>query len=77
MTRRNLTVQLDDDVVRRARVLAAQRGTSVSQLVSHQLERLVDEAERYDASWKRARKAMAEATPRGGRNWTRDELYDR
>ncbi|WP_154402562.1 DUF6364 family protein [Nocardioides speluncae] len=77
MTRRSLTVELDDDVVRRARVLAAHRGTSVSQLVSHQLEKLVDQAERHDASWERARRAMAEATPCGGRNWTRDELYDR
>ena len=74
MAKRNLTVQLDEDTVRRARIVAAQRGTSVSQLVAHELERLADESERYDEAWRRARQMMANARPRGGRSWTRDEL---
>lgn len=77
MAKRNLTVQLDEDTVRRARVVAAQRGTSVSQLVAHELERLVDASERYDEAWRRARRMMATARPRGGRSWARDDLYDR
>jgi Family of unknown function (DUF6364) len=34
VARRNLTVQLDEDVIRQAKVLAARRGTSVSGLVA-------------------------------------------
>jgi len=32
--KQNLTVQLDADVIRKAKVIAAHRGTSVSQLVA-------------------------------------------
>lgn len=77
MAKRNLTIQLDEEIVRRARIVAAQRGTSVSQLVSQQLAKIVTDAERYEEAWNRARKTMAAASPRGGRHWTRDELYDR
>jgi hypothetical protein len=77
MSKRNLTIQLDDAVIRQARVVAAQRGTSVSQLVAQQLEKVVADAERYDEAWTRARKTMAAAKPRGGRTWARDDLYDR
>lgn len=76
MAKRNLTVQLDADVVRQAKVVAAKRGTSVSTLVAAELERLVADDERYDAAWARARRAIGRAAPRGGRRWRRDELHD-
>ncbi len=77
MARRNLTVQLDEEVIHRAKVAAAKRGTSVSGLVAHEIQRLVEADERYDEAWRRARKAMAEAAPRGRRRWSRDELHER
>ena len=75
--KRNLTVQLDDEVIRRAKVLAAKRGTSVSGLVAAELARLVADDERYEEAWRRARRAMGDATERGGRRWDRGELHDR
>jgi predicted transcriptional regulator len=75
MTKTNLTIQLDDEVIRRAKVLAAKRGTSVSALVARQLGDLVAEDDRYDAARQRALELMARAAPRGGRTWTRDDLY--
>jgi hypothetical protein len=45
MAKRSLTVQLDDDVIHRAKVTAAKRGTSVSGLVAQQLQRLADSDE--------------------------------
>ena len=53
--RRNLTVQLDEDTIRQARILAARRATSVSRLVAEELERLVNE----DYDYERARTAAA------------------
>lgn len=76
MARRNLTIQLEDDDVRRAKVLAAKRGTSVSALVAQELARLVEQDERYEAAWQRARRAMGESTASGGRRWTRADIYD-
>jgi len=77
MAKRNLTVQLDDEVIRQAKVLAAKRGTSVSTLVAGELERLVADDERYEEAWRRARRALGGAEPRGGRRWRRDELHVR
>lgn len=75
MAKRNLTVQLDQGVIRKARVLAAERGTSVSALVAQELERLVAMAERYHEARQRAEEIMAEAKPRGRRSWVREDLY--
>ena len=77
MARTNLTLQLDADVIRRARIVAAKRGTSVSALAAKRLMELVDEDERFEQARVRAESILAEVVPRGRRNWTRDELHDR
>jgi hypothetical protein len=76
--KRNLTVQLDEETIDKARVLAAKRGTSVSPLVALQIEELTDADERYEESWRIARETMEHAAAHGGpRAWNRDDLYDR
>ncbi len=77
MTRSNLTLQLDTDVIKRARIVAAKRGTSVSALAAIQLIELVDEDERIEQARERAQAILEKAVHRGGRSWTRDELHDR
>ncbi len=77
--RQDLTLQLDRDTIRKARVLAAKRSTSISRLVAAEIDRLVREDDAYE-------RAKGEALPeleRGfdlgseGRLAKRDELYDR
>jgi hypothetical protein len=75
MPKTNLTLQLDDETIRRAKVVAAKRGTSVSALVARQLTELAALDERYEAAQRRAEELMARATKRGSRSWTRDDLY--
>ncbi len=75
MSKTNLTLQLDADVVRQAKVLAAKRGTSVSALVARQIAELVAQDARYEEAHRRALESMANATPGGGRTWTRDDIY--
>lgn len=77
MARTNLTLQLDEDVIRRARVVAAKRGTSVSALVARELDGLVEQDARYEEAQRRAEDLMAGAVARGGRSWRRAELHDR
>lgn len=76
MAKANLTVQLDEDVIRRARIVAAKRGTSVSAMVARELDGLVEQDARYEEAWGRAEELMRGASPRGGRSWRRDELHD-
>jgi hypothetical protein len=70
-------LQLDEDVIRRAKVLAAKRGTSVSGLVAHEREELVPQNSRDGGAWPRATEIMRQSAPRGGRTWRRDELHER
>jgi hypothetical protein len=77
MAKANLTLQVDEDVIRRARVLAAKRGTSVSAMVARELAGLVEDDARYEEARIRAERLIRSASPRGGRSWRRDELHDR
>jgi len=74
--KRNLTIQLDADVIREAKVIAARRGTSVSGLVATELEHLVRADARYERARQRAHDLMHDAESRGGRTWRRDELHE-
>lgn len=52
--KRNLTIQLDAEILRKARVLAAQRSVSLSRLVAQELERLVVDEDQYQAACRQA-----------------------
>ena len=77
MARANLTLQMDAEVIKRARIVAAKRGMSVSALAATRLIELVDEDERVELARGRAEAILKKAAPRGSRSWTRDELHDR
>lgn len=76
--RQNLTVQLPRDVVRKARILAAGQGTSISRLVAQTIERLAEEEDAYEEARRRALAWIAKGFHLGGRlRATRDELHER
>jgi len=70
--KRNLTVQLDEETVTKAKVLAARRSTSVSKLVANEIQRLVGD----DDAYQRAR-AVAFAHLDRGFHLGGDALPDR
>ena len=75
----NLTLTVDETLLRKARILALERGTSVNAMVREFIENMVDESTRRSeraAAW-RANVAEAaihstELTP----HLTRQEMYD-
>jgi plasmid stability protein len=75
----NLTVVLDDEVLRRARIRAVERGTSVNAAVAEYLTSYAGSSRAADAML--AFIELADAAEAGsgpsGRTWTRDKLYDR
>ncbi len=75
----NLTLSVDDDILRRARIRALERGTNVNTLVREYLEAFAGDGPTRQAL--DGFLALAEQTPvtsgESGRTWTRDELYDR
>lgn len=74
----NITLRVDDALVREAKILAARRGTSVSRMIAEELEALVRSDRQYNAARTRALARIAEATDlRWTPSTTREELYDR
>jgi hypothetical protein len=76
VAKRNLTIQLDEATIRRARVVAAHRGMSLSGLVAQQLAELAEADERYEQARGVALGALAEAAAGGAPAWHREELYE-
>jgi hypothetical protein len=63
----NLTLKLPVDTVRRIKVIAAERGASISGLLAEKLEELVGEDAEYDAARRRALEWLAQGWHLGGR----------
>ena len=75
----NLTLTIDPELLKQARIRALEQDTSVNALVRDYLEGLAGQAKAPDAVGailELARGSDAGSGP-GGRGWTRDELYDR
>ena len=78
MPKQNITLSLDKDLIRQARQLSARKSTSVSKLLSEELERLVRDHEQYERAKRRALATMKKGFRMGGRiTASRDELHDR
>ena len=76
MSKRNLTIQLDEATIRRAKIVAAHRGLSLSGLVAQQLIELAEADQRYERARVIALGALGEAAGGGAPIWRREELYD-
>lgn len=74
----NITLKIDSDLVREAKVLAAREGTSVSRLLAEHLEGLIRRDKAYEAS---KRRALARLRKGFDLEWTRpadrQELHER
>jgi hypothetical protein len=76
----NLTLSLSEDDVRRAKILAAQRGTSVSRLLASVLKEILDRDTGYGLARERHLAALETAYPMGTRGevaWSREQLHER
>lgn len=75
----NLTITIDDELLKRARLRALERNTSVNALLRKYLEAFAGEdsgmvVRRRFATLARAAKSSSGGT---GRTWSRDDLHER
>lgn len=80
MTNRNITLSLPDEDLRKARIVAAKKGTSVSRLLADMLKELVERETQYNVARERHLVTMQTGYDlgTGGRiDWDRDELHER
>ena len=78
MNKQNITLSLTQQTLRKARVLAARRGSSISGLLAEQIEILVGEEEAYEHAERQAARLLDQGFHMGGViAATRDEWHER
>ena len=76
--KQNLTISLDRQTIRKAKIVAARRSTSISGLLAHQIEILVGEEEAYERAERQAMALLDQGFHLGGAARVgRNELHDR
>lgn len=74
----NITLKLDSSLLREAKILAAEDGTSISAMLAARLEQIVRERKTYRRARRRALARLREGM---NLHWTpaqsRDELHER
>jgi plasmid stability protein len=74
----NLTIAVDGDLLKRARVRAAQLGTSVNAVLRDYMSSWVGEKDkRARAVTSLLNRASRAKSARAGRKWSREELHER
>jgi predicted transcriptional regulator len=74
----NITLKLEDELLRKARILAAEEDTSISALLARQLEKAVREREGYEQAKRQALAAIKKGLELGfAPPGSRDELHER
>ena len=80
MANQNITLSLPEEELREARILAARRGTSVSQLLARMLSDLVEQETGYARARERSLARLRDGGDlgTGGRiGWSRDSIHER
>ena len=76
--KQNVTLKLDGQLLKKAKKLAAEKHTSLSQLLTDQLSEKVRHQLAYERAKREALQALDRKQDLGGRGYvTRDELHDR
>lgn len=78
LMKQNITLSIDKEILKKGRILAVQRDTSVSKMLSDFLEQMVEGHEQYQASKRKALQNLNKGFHMGGKiDWKREELYER
>jgi hypothetical protein len=79
----NLTLSVDDEVLKRARIRALEQGTSVNAILAERLQAFAREGEAQVRATQallevaKENRSRARGAGRRKRRWTRDELHER
>lgn len=80
MERQNVTLSLPKETLRKAKILAAERQTSLSALLTETVEEIVAKSDRYEVARQRQLVLMERGFDFGldeAITWSRDELHER
>lgn len=76
--KQNITLRLSRQIIQKARIIAARRSTSVSGLLTSQIEELANRDDEYERAMRRAMARIQKGFHLGGvHHLTRDSLHER
>ena len=76
--KQNITLSLDKDLIRKAKVISAKRHSSVSNMLSQELQRIIESAEKYEVARRKAISDLRTGYHLGGIiTASREELHER
>ena len=76
--KQNITLKLDQEILKKGKIIAAQKQTSLSRLLSEFLMQIIEEEEFYELSKSKALNILKKGYHFGGKAaCSRDELHER
>ena len=76
--KQNITLSIDRELIQFARVLAAQRQTSVSRMLSDELQKLIEDSKNYERAKRQALDYITKGFHLGGKiTVSREEFHER
>ena len=76
--KQNITLSLDKDLIKKAKILAARRQTSISRMLSEELKKIIDESQECDWAKRRVLKNINKGFHFGGKiTVSREDLHER
>lgn len=74
----NVTLSIEEDDLKQARIKALQEGTSLNAVMRDFIKQYINRDQHYQQLTERLLKRMDETNlVQGGRDWTREDLYER
>ena len=76
--KQNITLSIEKDIIKKSKIIAAQKDTSISKMLSEQLKQIIDREEQYEAAKRSALQTLKKGFRLGGKiTWKRGDLYER
>ena len=76
--KQNITLSIDQNLIKKVKVMAAQRQTSISGMLSDELRKIVQETEKYQWAKRRAINNLKKGFHFGGGSMhSREDLHER
>ena len=76
--KQNITLSLEKGLIKKAKIIAAQKETSITRMLGEELKQLIDKEEKYQRAKKKALAQLNTGFHLGGKIIaTREELHER
>lgn len=76
--KQNITLSLDKDLIKKGRIIASKKETSLSRLLSDFIKHIIEEEDFYEQCKRKALNTLKKGYHLGGKiTYTREELHER